>query len=161
MWREARSTASMPSASPDEKAGSGGFGKSNQGSPARPAPTSISAVLELSHVMSDLALAQEDRGVLGLTLPAEHALHVIGTTRGDEAVRHGLPGRVHITLGKPHALLHALMPERAHGRAGHFRARTANCFRALPDDQSGACPFPRPHQKRAACVLWVDQVDPV
>ena len=44
-------------------------------------------------------------GVLGLTLLAQHALHVLGDARADQAVHHGLSWRVHVALGEPHAPL--------------------------------------------------------
>ena len=41
-------------------------------------------------------------GVCRLALLAEHALHVVGDARRDQAVGHGLAGRVHVALGQPH-----------------------------------------------------------
>ena len=44
-------------------------------------------------------------GDLRLALLAQHALHVIGDARRDEAVGHRLARRVHVALGEPHAPL--------------------------------------------------------
>ena len=44
-------------------------------------------------------------GVFGLALLAQHPLHVVGDARGDQAVGHRLPRRVHVPLGQTHAAL--------------------------------------------------------
>ena len=44
-------------------------------------------------------------GYVGLAHLAEHALHVVGDSRRDQAVGHGLAGRVHIALGQSQAAL--------------------------------------------------------
>ena len=43
--------------------------------------------------------------MLRLALLAQHALHVVGDARRDQAVGHRLAGRVHVALGEPHAPL--------------------------------------------------------
>ena len=62
-------------------------------------------------------------GIFGVAHVAQHALHVIGDARGDQAVRHGLAGRVHIALGKAHA------PLAIHRGEVHL----ARCRRGQPD----------------------------
>ena len=62
-------------------------------------------------------------GVLGIAQLAQHALHVVGDARGDEAVRHRFAGRVHVALGETHA------PLAVHGGEVHL----AGCRRRQPD----------------------------
>ena len=56
-------------------------------------------------------------GILGVAELPQHALHVVGEARGDEAVGHRLAGRVHVALGEPHA------PLAVHGGEVHFPRR--------------------------------------
>ena len=55
-----------------------------------------------------------------LALLAEHALHVVGDPRRDQAIGHGAAGRVHVALGEAHAALavHRGQVHLARGRGG-------------------------------------------
>ena len=73
--------------------------------------------------------ALEAVGDVRLALLPEHALHVVGEARGDQAVRHGAAGRVHVALGQAHA---ALAVHRRQVHLARGRGRQPDVAR-LPD----------------------------